>query len=576
MNEYHPPQELVELAAQLADEDLDDNRLETLRGIVACDRAGAAWLVDWLELNAMLQLDIGSQSQFPMVPAALLPSKSGRPAVACDCAEPEKSGLRAVNFQSLRWKPWLAMATAVLLLVSYALGFVTPTFLRHDSASSMDPQPALLAEKTIATIAAGVDVEFGDGLTLGSRVAPGRLQLKRGVAQLVFDRGAVVVLEGPAELFLIDSGTCRLVSGSISADVLPESGEFNVGVGDFSIMETDARFGLRTSPDEDSEVHVFGGELNLVNYGGTIAQARHLKEGQALRFGGNEVATGMDSDPTSFVTRQELARRHRLNEKLAHARWVEYSKRWLDDPSVMIRYEFGPTADGVIVNTVDADRHSAKYRRSSPRWISGRWSDKQTMLFDGRTDVLDVADHPDLRLQRQLSLAIWFQARSHSWGPWTRLAGKGRGADRNYGLWVDMDGELLWQVCPDKDPESQEVWDRYSLEAGVLPVGQWCLAVGVVDEDQLRVYVNGELRASGPAPETIANSNDPLTIGFYDDVPHHNTYFCGELDELILLNRVLSEDEIAEMYEAGRPEYIPTPGTPANEMGTEAQLKYSI
>ena len=125
-----------------------------------------------------------------------------------------------------------------------------------------------------------------------------------------------------------------------------------------------------------------------------------------------------------------------------------------------------------------------------------------------------------------------------------------------------MDGTLLWQVCPDKDPESQAEWDRYSLKAGIMPVGQWCLAVGVLDNDEMRVYVNGELRKTGPAPEKIAQSNDPLTIGFYGDIPHHNSYFCGEFDELILLNRALTADEIVEMYEAGRPEYIPKDGEP--------------
>jgi hypothetical protein len=45
----------------------------------------------------------------------------------------------------------------------------------------------------------------------------------------------------------------------------------------------------------------------------------------------------------------------------------------------------------------------------------------------------------------------------------------------------------------------------------------------------------------------------PFKIGHYSDVPAHEGYFSGELDELVFLNRALSSSEIAEMFSAGRP-----------------------
>ena len=47
--------------------------------------------------------------------------------------------------------------------------------------------------------------------------------------------------------------------------------------------------------------------------------------------------------------------------------------------------------------------------------------------------------------------------------------------------------------------------------------------------------------------------SDPLTIGYYSDIPAHEGHFSGELDELILLNRALSADEIETMYSVGKP-----------------------
>jgi hypothetical protein len=181
------------------------------------------------------------------------------------------------------------------------------------------------------------------------------------------------------------------------------------------------------------------------------------------------------------------------------------------------------------------------------------------MLFDGQTDVLEVADHAELRQQGDMSMAVWVRTRNLPRSAWARVVGKGFGPDRNYGLWLNPHGSFLWQVIPEADPASQAVWDRHSLHTQFCPVGEWLLLVGVIDGDQSRVYVNGELHNVGPAPKAIAVNDAPLTMGFYGEVPGHDEYFCGELDELILLNRALNADEIRVMYEAGHPKYEPSP-----------------
>lgn len=571
MSHYRPPSELVELAARLADGKLDERELEQFHRYIDENRANANWFVEWMELNALLHFDFGSMSNMALTPPALLPTSSPHEATRRPTQVRHLANMRnedqcsAMARQPKHFSPsvgWLAVAGSVLLAVALLFGFTAaqlgiPFALSNGAVDRVAEREA----QEIATISGGVDAEFDGGVTLGSRLSAGRLKLIRGIAQVMFDKGAVVVLEGPAELELVDSGACRLISGSISADILPDARGFSVDVGDFKVVESDARFGMRRSTSAVTEVHVFGGELNLVGYHAPYSDHR-LAQGQALRFNPNDTVTGIASDPSSFVTQQELSRRRQIKEQLAHARWTAYSRRWLADPSVVLRYDFSPSSDGSAVNAVDSNRHAAKFGQLSPRWIEGRWSDKPSMLFDGRTDVLVVEDHSDLRIDGSMSLAVWFKERAHSWGPWNRLVGKGLGADRNYGLWIGMHGRLIWQVCPDEDPKSQEDWDKFSLEAGKLPTGKWHLVVGIVDERELRVYVNGELRASGPAPQDIAMSSAPLTIGFYDDVANHNGYFCGEIDELILLNRAMTDAEVVEMYEAGRPEYMPTVSSP--------------
>jgi hypothetical protein len=198
------------------------------------------------------------------------------------------------------------------------------------------------------------------------------------------------------------------------------------------------------------------------------------------------------------------------------------------------------------------------------------------MLFDGRTDVLEVPDHPDLRMKGNFTLVAWLRARSYSKKGWTRIVGKGDGADRNYGLWIDTRGSLLWQVCPDADPESQETWNRYSLYTRAIPIDEWQCVVGVVDGDKFRVYINGKLQKEGATPAEIAVSDDPLTIGHYANFPNHDDFFCGDFDELILLKRALSESEIRELFEAGQPNFVKQPSDADEDPAQEAALPPSV
>jgi hypothetical protein len=559
MSRYCPSEELLELAAQLADGGPEGAGIDALQQILASDSAAAEWFVEWMELNAMLELDLGNRGGVSLTSRPLLSSAvpgnqaDGKVGPTDLTNHSQQSAGRRRSLQLSR--TWLTLAASLVVGTTFLLG-ITAGWISGSSngqRAAEGKRAVANASREIATIAAGVDVVFRDGYKLGARLTPGHLRVEHGVAQIVFDRGAVILLQGPAELELVDEGSCRLISGTLSADVVPDVNGFSVGAGDIEIYEHDARFGLRTGPQMATEVHAFGGGLELVGLRDGQLARRKLAEGEAIRWQTGSAATGIALDPDAFVSSQELARRQQASEQRAYQRWLDYSQRWLTDPAVVLRYEFGPSGDVACVNTVDPNTHPAKSRQSSPRWIAGRWRNKMSMLFDGRTDSLEAADHADLRMKGDFSLAIWMRLRSYSNKAWTRIVGKGAGADRNYGLWMNTQGSLLWQLCPDTDPENQETWDRYGLATSALPIDKWVCVVGVCAGDEFLIYVDGKLAGKSKRPPEIATSDDPLTIGFYADFPYHDEYFCGELDELILLKRALSEQEIREMVEAGQP-----------------------
>jgi hypothetical protein len=133
---------------------------------------------------------------------------------------------------------------------------------------------------------------------------------------------------------------------------------------------------------------------------------------------------------------------------------------------------------------------------------------------------------------------------------WTRIVGKGMGQSRNFGLWAPANQRLVWQICPVGD---FEWWDT-ELATRPLEQGNWHLLVGVLADDMAKIYVDGKLELARAMERPIATSHDPMTIGYYADVPAHEGHYYGEIDELILLNRALSAREISAMYDAGKPQ----------------------
>lgn len=78
--------------------------------------------------------------------------------------------------------------------------------------------------------------------------------------------------------------------------------------------------------------------------------------------------------------------------------------------------------------------------------------------------------------------------------------------------------------------------------------GQWHHIVYTVDADtdMLHLYLDGDLAASQPkiTATPTSNENDMYLGGG----PNVDRYFSGQLDDLLLYNRVLSAEEVAVLY----------------------------
>ena len=83
--------------------------------------------------------------------------------------------------------------------------------------------------------------------------------LQSGVAELTFNSGARVFLEGPAKLSLEHSNRGYLEYGRLTAEVPSRASGFVINTPRLNVVDIGTRFGVSVAPNGDTEVHVMQG-----------------------------------------------------------------------------------------------------------------------------------------------------------------------------------------------------------------------------------------------------------------------------------------------------------------------------
>ncbi len=178
-------------------------------------------------------------------------------------------------------------------------------------------------------------------------------------------------------------------------------------------------------------------------------------------------------------------------------------------------------------------------------WVDGRVG--KALEFDG-VDYVEVPDSPELRLGTKQTVEAWVNVNAYP-SSWARFVGKGdAGSSRNYGLWIQNDGDILYQFQDSVAGIIRNIWNNAGPgDPANIPLGSgWHQVVGTFDGTIARLYIDGnEVNAtdySGSIPVTNAES---LMIG----ARQSGNYFNGTIDQVRIYNRALSPEEVESLYD---------------------------
>jgi FecR protein len=138
-------------------------------------------------------------------------------------------------------------------------------------------------------------------LQQGAQLRAGPLVLHAGLAELEFRNGAVLAVEGPAQIELASADRVILRSGNVAAEVPPRAKGFTVETSAGNVTDLGTRFGVHVAGSGVTEAHVFEGRVNVASSAKLGSQQRELRTAMALSMDPQRgTVTNIKSAPELF------------------------------------------------------------------------------------------------------------------------------------------------------------------------------------------------------------------------------------------------------------------------------------
>ncbi|HSY20407.1 MAG TPA: LamG-like jellyroll fold domain-containing protein [Candidatus Acidoferrales bacterium] len=449
-----------------------------------------------------------------------------------------------------RWLAPLGAAAAVVL------GF---WLVNLNQAKSETPN-----DESVAQITASKECQWAGGAALvpGARLHKGQeIELTHGFAEVTFDSGARVLLEGPTKLEVDSAWAAVLKRGTLKANVPHEAIGFNVVAATVSVVDLGTEFTMIADATGATDLLVLKGAVEASPQNSTNQQSILLHTDESLRFGHAGVS-GVDDSKEKFA-------RYTQSVSLDH----------FAPPTEYVHWSFDETdgkrlhadASGIPMGNFDLALKAAGYKAEvAGTHVAGRW--QQALDFDGR-DYAKAA-FPGLSGNSPRTVAFWVKIPTNAQLSDAYAMVAWRAESKKFAA-------RPVHICWNRNPAEGTIGvlrtdygGGFALGTTSLRDGNWHhIAVAFVPGEnidtpvQVKQYVDGRLEGEGyPSPpgekmmETVTSLDDPATVndtlwlgcrlGLSGPRKDH---FRGTLDELFIANRALEPREIVELMKNNQP-----------------------
>ena len=469
----------------------------------------------------------------------------------------------------LRTLSWASLAGALVFGVMWLLADRSQPESKDIATRQVEVAPDSSATKVVATLtqvdravwAAGRPaLHHGQLLRVGDQVT-----LQSGMAKVTFDCGAEVVLQGPCEFWIHAPMEGHLLSGRITANVPRRAFSFAILSPQVDMVDLGTSFGVEVGDQGRTELHVFEGEVLCSEPDkqqlGKRNELIHVTANNAMEFraaAGKPSDIAMNQAPFSRL----IALRRAAEVKAGHL-FEDKLALWLaadvavttDKANRVIAWQdivYGDNKSGEDAIQVD--------EKARPLLVTDAIHGKPGIRFDGESDYLlttplDTTDDQTVMFVCQFGPQAFRPGRK--WG----------------GQIINYDG-----------PPSRYLSD--TSQPGVLQIGE-----PLLEEDFKPSLLTGQVFAgfigsatveSGRVDAAPVGMNEPVIVSYVYDYEYERgksylmingrkygearafapqgitsrkiigrhawmeLYFGGDLAEMLIYNKALAPDELAQ------------------------------
>ncbi|MFG0289725.1 MAG: LamG-like jellyroll fold domain-containing protein [Rhodopirellula sp. JB044] len=386
----------------------------------------------------------------------------------------------------------------------------------------------------------GVDLPEWEGFSpqIDTEINAGqKLVLKSGVAELLYNSGAEVVLQGPVE-FWVGSQPGSVNSGYLKVGKLvarcetPESKGFTIRTEKSRVVDLGTRFGVEVQPSGELNVVVLTGVVELLS-----AESIEGRAADPIRLTDNQAAT-MDGEVGVVSLHDPDSHSHALSmRKLWQSRPRDQTEVALSAADLVAHWTF----DGNAKDSVGA-RHGKV--NGDVAFVPGRLG--QAAAFDGDGDFIVMTADPLPRTDFTVAAWVLMDAISTTEA---YIAGTQKSSEAGAFLRVEPNLTLMAKVLP-----NENMIIEAASSARKCVVGQWAhVAMTVSRVNGLKLYFNGGLVGSGDAGKshveagnfTIGRRPDPVLVG------GSYCYWSGKIDDVAVWDGALTAGELELVMRLG-------------------------
>lgn len=457
----------------------------------------------------------------------------------------------AATSQQNRLHVWAAVAVSAAAIAASL--FLTLGNLQAPATSDAE-EPV---DSGVAVITQSVDARWSSETApqAGDTLSPGMLKLESGLVIVEFYSGVTAILEGPAELEVVSARRALCRRGRLRARVPPQAEGFVLELPQVEVVDLGTEFGVQVDADGSAQVHVFNGKVELFAAGtNRDPQSRQeLTAGSGIAWQSDGTRQAIPASDAAFVSQTRFEELAAAQRQRRFEQWQSLRDRLRNDPRVLVYYDFTRRDDAErVLFGRQQGREQFNGAIVGCSWASGRWPEKPALEFKRPGDRVRVYLPGEFD---SLSFAAWIRV---------------DGLDRAFNTLMLTDGydlgEPHWQI----DRRGRLVlgvkhWEtrgrNYTSRSifNLKRLGQWVHLATVYDHraGHVRHYLNGRrLHEQKLAEPTQLRIGDAEIGNWGRPAERSRTSirnFNGRIDELILFQQALAEEDVRELYEAGRP-----------------------